>query len=105
MKKLNKLTAVLLSLALCLGMVAPAFAASLGDLQDAINGVEAPADSAPDPAVPQNGTQVEGQAEGTLGYGWNEATKDTESNGWDIWARIPLAKTAKPSATSNSRAT
>ena len=72
MKKLNKLTAVLLSLALCLGMVAPAFAASLDDLQDAING--------------GSGDTEENKIDDGY-YGYGENANNTEGNGWDIWAK------------------
>ncbi|MBD5084655.1 MAG: hypothetical protein HDT33_06230 [Clostridiales bacterium] len=37
MKKLSKMLSVVLSLAMCAGMVAPAFAASFTELQSAIN--------------------------------------------------------------------
>ena len=40
MKKLNKMLAVALSLVLCLGMIAPAFAASFTELQGAIDSTE-----------------------------------------------------------------
>lgn len=74
MKKLNKLTAVLLSLALCLGMVAPAFAASLDDLQDAING--------------GSGDTAQNAIGDTGYYGYGEsAEKNDDNQGWDIWAK------------------
>ena len=38
MKKRNKVVSVFLSLALCVGMVQPALAATFTDLQDAIDG-------------------------------------------------------------------
>ena len=94
MKKLNKLMAVLLSLTLCLGMVAPAFAASFNDLQAAID-AELPvvAEPAPDvPDKPETSAEPEQKTEdGSLilgtdnhyGFGWNQTDNRFGIEAWD----------------------
>lgn len=76
MKKLSKIVSVVLSLALCLGMASPAFAASFTDLQNAIDGNEG------------TGTAIkdkDGNETGRYGYSWNDATDDKEGY-WGIEA-------------------
>lgn len=99
MKKLNKLMAVLLSLTLCLGMVAPAFAASFDDLQDAIDAdlsdsvepstPEAPSvDEAPvEPSIPQNGDWVSTDDSGNdhYGFGWSQGDDNKWNHGIEAW--------------------
>lgn len=81
-KPFQRALSVGLSLALCAGMVAPALAADFTDLQEAINDTTATEGAEPT----SNGTLISEENGGIYGYGWNEATKDTESKGWDIWA-------------------
>ena len=75
MKKLSKFVSLMLSLALCLGMVSPALAASFDDLNEAISselGGEVNASGT------ENGTQYQ---EGSWGFGWN-----SEANQWGVHA-------------------
>ena len=83
MKKfVKKALSIALALVMCVGMVAPAFAASFADLQDAINGTVA-AEGAENHA---NGTKISKDDEpARYGYGWSQ--KDGEEEGrWGIEA-------------------
>ena len=89
MKKFVKKTlSIALALVMCAGMVAPAFAASFTDLQDAINGVKAPdpgESESPNPYA--NGTKFKKENDETeyYGYGWSQ--KEGEETGhWGIEA-------------------
>lgn len=100
MKKLNKLMAVLLSLTLCLGMVAPAFAASFDDLQNAIS-AELPSAAEPAPEMPDEletpdepeepAESVQKTEDGSLilgtdnhyGFGWNQTDNRFGIEAWD----------------------
>ncbi|MBD5098880.1 MAG: S-layer homology domain-containing protein, partial [Clostridiales bacterium] len=74
MKKLNKILSVGLSLAMCVSMVAPAFAASFDDLQMAING-----------GAPYNQETGADLGNGRYGYGnaLNEEKTQYEIEAWD----------------------
>lgn len=91
MKKLNKLMAVLLSLTLCLGMVAPAFAASFDDLQNAIS-AELPSAAEPAPETSEEPAEsVQKTEDGSLilgtdnhyGFGWNQTDNRFGIEAWD----------------------
>ena len=82
MKFCKKVLSVLLSLALCGSMVAPAFAATFTDLQEAINGTT----SSDSSDTTQNGTAItieheDGTSSQGQGYAWN-----TEAENWGIKA-------------------
>lgn len=82
MKFCKKVLSVLLSLALCGSMVAPAFAATFEDLQQAISNT-----ATPDPGdSTSNGTEItieheDGTSSQGQGYAWN-----TEAENWGIKA-------------------
>ena len=75
MKKLSKIVSIILSLALCLGMASPAFAASFSQLQEAIDDT----DSSKGTAI----VDEEGRETGRYGYAHNEETNQYGIEAWN----------------------
>lgn len=84
MKYCKKLLSVLLALALCGSMAAPAFAATFTDLQEAINGTTTDTTTGADSNGEDhpNGTNL---SDGHQGYAWNENANNSQG-GWGIEA-------------------
>lgn len=74
MKKLSKIISLMLSLALCLGMASPAFAASFTDLQNAINGKEGTVDD------PEYYGREEGSEEGGIAAWTQDGVRNVQLN-------------------------
>ena len=74
MKKLSKIISLMLSLALCLGMASPAFAASFTDLQNAINSTEGTVDD------PEYYGREEGSEEGGIAAWTQDGVRNVQLN-------------------------
>ena len=92
MKKLSKIVSIILSLALCLGMASPAFAASFSELQGAIDSGES--------------VEREDYAEGATGSDRYkiEASKDEETGAVNIklWEKVERTEEEKGISISGS---